>query len=96
MAFKPTPAQLIRLEQFPFLSHLEGEDPDGFIGLGPASRILGQLAELGKSGNYPHNIPLEAVGAALYRICINADVQEVGLSNIVLGWQAAHAYHFDQ
>lgn len=83
-------------EEFPFLSHvLVGQESEigPMISREPASDVLNSVAEMGHSGNFPREIPLEAVGAALWRICKNApDADYDGLSKIVKGWQTASLF----
>lgn len=82
-------------EGYPFLNHVVvGEDSlsGPMISRGPASEVLAQVAELGHSGNFPADIPLEAVGAALWRICMNAQDAGEGLEKIVHGWMVADRF----
>ena len=83
-------------ERHPFLNHVvvgEGSFSGPMISRGPASEVLAQVAELGHSGHFPADIPLEAVGAALWRICMNAqDAGEDGLEKIVHGWMIASRF----
>jgi hypothetical protein len=85
------------VERNPFLNLvLAGDlsDDDGIVMISrePSSDVLASVAEMGHSGNFPHDIPLEAVGAALWRICQNSrddGADGVGLAKIVEGWLIA-------